>query len=596
MNPHDRENAPSVRFDSFDALRGARSFGFAGFQRIVRADRVEDVLGVLAEVEAATEAGLHAAGFVAYEAAPAFDPALVTRAPDPRLPLAWFALFSRRDEGAPEAASDGAFALGDWEMGTSEPEYREHVAGIRELIAAGDTYQVNYTVRLRAAFSGDPAALYDRLARAQRSAFCAYLEVDGQAIVSASPELFFAYKDGELEMRPMKGTRPRGRFPAEDARLAAELCASPKERAENLMIVDLLRNDAGRVAAPGSVRVERMFEVERYETVHQLTSTIRARPRAGARLTDLFRALFPCGSVTGAPKVRTMQIIAGLEDEPRGVYCGAIGVASPGEAVFSVAIRTVVVDREAGTAELGVGSGITWDSDAAAEYRECLDKAAFTRRAPAGFRLLETLLHEPGSGFFLLDGHLRRLTGSAAYFGFRFDRRGVIRALHDVVGAGTQRIRLLLDRSGQITAESAPLERLPSIVRVEIAPEPVDSRDPLLFHKTTRRAVYDERRASRPDCDDVLMLNERGELTESTIANLVVRIDGALWTPPLESGLLPGVFRAHLLGCGEIRERVLRPTDLAHGTEIYLINSVRRWRRAALIQTPDDELHRRPRS
>jgi para-aminobenzoate synthetase/4-amino-4-deoxychorismate lyase len=593
MNPHDRENAPSVRFDSFDELRGARSFSFAGFQRVVRADRVEEVLGVLAEVEAATEAGLHAAGFVAYEAAPAFDAALATRAPDPRLPLAWFALFSRRDEGAPEAASDGVFELGDWEMGTPEAEYREHVADIRELIAAGDTYQVNYTVRLRAPFSGDPAALYGRLARAQRSAFCAYLEVDGQAIVSASPELFFEYRDGGLEMRPMKGTRPRGRFPAEDARLAAELRASSKERAENLMIVDLLRNDAGRVAEPGSVRVERMFEVERYETVHQLTSTIRARPRAGARLTDLFRALFPCGSVTGAPKVRTMQIIAGLEDEPRGVYCGAIGVASPGEAVFSVAIRTVVADRDAGTAELGVGSGITWDSDAAAEYRECLDKAAFTRRAPADFRLLETILHEPATGFFLLDGHLRRLAGSAAYFGFRFDRREAIRALHGVRADGTQRIRLLLDRSGEITTESAPLGRSPWPVRVGIAAEPVDSRDPLLFHKTTRRAVYDERRASRPDCDDVLLLNERGELTESTIANLVVRIGGALWTPPMESGLLPGVFRAHLLERGEIRERVLRPADLAHADGVYLVNSVRRWRRAVLA---DNELHRRPSS
>jgi para-aminobenzoate synthetase/4-amino-4-deoxychorismate lyase len=336
-----------------------------------------------------------------------------------------------------------------------------------------------------------------------------------------------------------------------------------------------------------------MFEVERYETVHQLTSTIRARPRAGARLTDLFRALFPCGSVTGAPKVRTMQIIAGLEDEPRGVYCGAIGVASPGEAVFSVAIRTVVVDREAGTAELGVGSGITWDSDAAAEYRECLDKAAFTRRAPADFRLLETMLHEPGTGFFLLDGHLRRLAESAAYFGFRFDRREAIRALHGVRADGTQRIRLLLDRSGEITTESAPLGRSSSPVRVGIAAEPVDSRDPLLFHKTTRRAVYDERRASRPECDDVLLLNERGELTESTIANLVVRIGGALWTPPMESGLLPGVFRAHLLERGEIRERVLRPADLAHADGVYLVNSVRRWRRAVLI---DDESHRPPRS
>jgi para-aminobenzoate synthetase/4-amino-4-deoxychorismate lyase len=330
--------------------------------------------------------------------------------------------------------------------------------------------------------------------------------------------------------------------------------------------------------------VERLFEVERYETVHQLTSTIRARPRAGTGLAGLFRALFPCGSVTGAPKVRTMQIIADLEDEPRGVYCGAIGIASPGEAVFSVAIRTVVVDLAAGRAELGVGSGITWDSDAASEYRECLDKAAFTRRAPNDFRLLETLLHEPGTGFFLLDGHLSRLAGSAAHFGFRFDRAEVLHALHRGLGASTpQRVRLLLDRSGEATVESIPLDPSPAPVRVAIAREPVDSRDPLLFHKTTRRAVYDERRASRPDCDDVLLLNERGELTESTIANLVVRLDGALWTPPLGSGLLPGVLRADLLSRGDIRERTLRPADLDRAQAVYLISSVRRWRRAVVV-------------
>ena len=572
-----------IRFDSFDPLRGARSFRFSGFQRVVRADRVEEVARVLAEVEEATEAGLHAAGFVAYEAAPAFDAALTTRARDPRLPLAWFALYARRDETAPDAPSAGSFELGEWEMGTTEAAYRERIATIRELIAAGDTYQVNYTVRLRAPFRGDPAALYDRLARAQRSAFCVYLEVDGCAIVSASPELFFRVEGGEVELRPMKGTRPRGRFPAEDAALAAELLASPKERAENLMIVDLLRNDAGRVAVPGSVRVERLFEVERYETVHQLTSTIRARPRAGVGLAGLFRALFPCGSVTGAPKVRTMQLIAELEDEPRGVYCGAIGFASPGEAAFSVAIRTVVVDRAAGRAELGVGSGITWDSDAASEYRECLDKAAFTHRAPNDFRLLETLLYEPATGFFLLDGHLLRLAASAAHFGFRFDRHEVIRALHHALQAdGAQRVRLLLDRAGDVTVETAPLDPAPSPVRVGIAPEPVDSRDPLLFHKTTRRALYDERRASLPECDDVLLVNERGELTEATLANLVVRLDGALWTPPLDAGLLPGVFRAELLRRGEIRERTLRPADLHRAEGIYLVNSVRRWRRAVI--------------
>ncbi|HYW10081.1 MAG TPA: aminodeoxychorismate synthase component I [Longimicrobium sp.] len=571
---------PLVRFDSFDPRRGARSFSFGGFRRVLRADRVDEVAGVLAEVEAATAAGLHAAGFVAYEAAPAFDPALVTRPPAPGAPLAWFAVFAeRRDETPDEPVGD--FHLGEWEAATPRAEYVARVGRIREWIAAGDTYQVNYTLRLRAPFHGDASALYRRLCGAQRSAFCAFLDLGGHAIVSASPELFFRWRDGELELRPMKGTRPRGRHAAEDARLAAELLSSPKERAENLMIVDLLRNDAGRIAEVGSVRVDRLFEAERYETVHQLTSTIRATTPPSTRLGDVFRALFPCGSVTGAPKVRTMGIIAEVEDEPRGVYCGAIGFASPGEAVFSVAIRTLVIDRAARRAEMGVGSGITWDSDAAAEHRECLDKAAFTRRAPNDFALLETLLHEPVAGFFLLDEHLARLERSAAHFDFRFDRREILRRLHAVVSPDQAlRIRLLLDRAGAITVGAAPLDAAPSPVRLGLAAEPVDSREPLLFHKTTRRDVYNRARAARPECDDVLLVNERGELTESTVANLVLHLDGALLTPPLDSGLLPGVFRAHLLRRGIIHERVLTLADVERARGIYLINSVRRWRRA----------------
>jgi para-aminobenzoate synthetase / 4-amino-4-deoxychorismate lyase len=579
-----------IRFDSLDPLRGARSLRFSGLREVVRADRAEEVIGVLRAVEEAVAAGRHAAGFVAYEAAPAFDPALATRAPDPRLPLAWFAIYEHREDADPQAEDDapGEVALGEWRMEVGEDEYRAKVERIRGLIAAGDSYQVNYTVRMRAPFAGDDAALYARLCRAQRSAFCAHLRIDGVSVVSASPELFFRWEGGELELRPMKGTRPRGRWTEEDDALAAELIASPKERAENLMIVDLLRNDAGRVSDFGSVRVEWLFEDERYETVHQLTSTIRSRTRPGTTLTDVFRALFPCGSVTGAPKVRTSEIIADLEDAPRGVYCGAVGFVSPGEAVFSVAIRTLLIDRAAGEAELGVGSGITHDSDAGAEYRECLAKAAFTHRAPADFRLLETLLWEPEDGFFLLDGHLDRVSRSAAYFGFRFDAEDARRGLHDAASAAPprpHRVRLLLDRAGGIAVECAPHADSAEPVRVAVAEEPVDSRDPLLFHKTTHRAVYERAAASRPDCDDVLLVNERGELTESTIANLVVEMDGARWTPPLECGLLPGVLRADLLARGEIRERILRPEDLSRADAIWLINSVRKWRRA--IVWPD---------
>ncbi|HEX2254249.1 MAG TPA: aminodeoxychorismate synthase component I [Thermoanaerobaculia bacterium] len=655
---------PAVRLDSLDPGRGARSFRFSRLVEVLRADRVEEVVPVIAAAERAAGAGLHATGFVAYEAAPAFDPALVARPPRPGLPLAWFAVWRHREDVAPLAGlpelgvgrgSGGAAgdrarsgggdggagevaALGPWEPALSEAGHREAVVAVREHIAAGDTYQVNLTFPLRAAFRGDPATLYGRLCRAQRSAHCALFELDERfTLVSASPELFFRWRGDGLTLRPMKGTRPRGRWSEEDEGLAAELLASAKERAENLMIVDLLRNDAGRVAVPGSVRVERLFEVERYETVHQLTSTVEARTRPGTTLVDLFRALFPCGSVTGAPKIRTMELIAGLEPAARGVYCGALGHVSPDGATFNVPIRTLLLDRQAGSVELGVGSGVTWDSEPAAEYAECLAKARFVRRDPQAFRLLETLLWEPAGGFFLREGHLARLAASARRFGFAFDldaaRSCLDRAVasgataggaavrHGAAGSqaaakqaggcpdgapvsvaelasalspatpatgnraagGPLRVRLTLGRGGDLEAESRPLAPLPEPVRVSFATAAVDAADPLLFHKTTRREGYERRAAARPDRHDVLLVNGRGEVTESTVANLVVRLDGELVTPPLASGLLPGVFRAELLRRGEVRERVLRRADVEHADEVWLVSSVRRWRRAELL-------------
>jgi para-aminobenzoate synthetase / 4-amino-4-deoxychorismate lyase len=580
----------TVRFDSLDPLRGARSFRFAGLREVVRADRVDEVPAALERVAAAASGGAHAAGFVAYEAAPAFDPALATHPPDPRLPLVWFSVWSRREEATPPPASPDAEVPDGWTAALGEDDHRTAVARIREWIAAGDTYQVNHTFPLRARFRGDPEALYARLCRAQRAAYCALIRLDDLSIVSASPELFFRSAGGELELRPMKGTRPRGRWVEEDDALAAELRASPKDRAENLMIVDLLRNDAGRVAETGSVRVERLFEVERYETVHQLTSTIRARLAAGVGLPELFRALFPCGSVTGAPKVRTTEIIRELERGPRGVYTGAIGFVSPDEAAFSVAIRTLVLDHGAGTAELGVGSGITFDSDPDAEYRECLDKAAFVHRVLPDFDLLETLRWDPEGGWFLEDPHVRRLLASARYFGYAADEgevRGALgardAALRAGGTAGSLRARLTVSRGGAVALSDEPLPPPAGApVRVAVSDEPVDSAEVLLYHKTTHRAPYDRRRAARPDVDDVLLVNERGELTESTIASLVLRLDGALWTPPLASGLLPGVFRAALLARGEVRERVLHPGDLDRAEEVWLVNSVRGWRRATV--------------
>ena len=576
-----------VRLDALGGAGAGRSFRFVDPRGVLRADSLAGVLPLLAAVEEAVAAGAHAVGFVAYEAAPAFDPAFAVHPPHPHLPLAGFALYGKREEGPPSLPPEGEAALGAWSADLDEEAYRQGVAAVRALIAAGDSYQVNLTARLRAPLRGDPLALYARLCGAQRSDFCAYLDLgDGTQVVSASPELFFHLRGRELELRPMKGTRPRGRWVEEDRRLAAELAASPKDRAENLMIVDLLRNDAGRVAEFGSVRVERAFTVERYETVHQMTSTVRARLREDAGLVEVFRALFPCGSVTGAPKVRTMEIVRALETGPRGVYCGAVGFVSPGEAAFSVAIRTLTV--RGGTAELGVGAGITWDSDAGDEYRECWDKAAFVRREPVAFRLLETMRWE--GGWVSLGEHLSRMAASAEYYGFAFDIglvEGALRRAAADFGEEPRRVRLTVGRDGSPSIESEPLAPAPDPARLAIATsDPVDSRDPLLYHKTTHRAGYERRRAAHPEADDVLLVNERGELTESTIANLVVRLDGALWTPPLDAGLLPGVLRGELLRRGEVRERVLRPEDLERAEEVWLVSSLRGWRRGVVTGGP----------
>jgi para-aminobenzoate synthetase/4-amino-4-deoxychorismate lyase len=472
------------------------------------------------------------------------------------------------------------------------------VREVRSRIAAGETYQCNLTTRLTRAADGDPEDLYRDLALAQRGAYNAYLDTGRFVVASASPELFFELSGDRLLMRPMKGTAARGRTVAEDERIVARLRSSPKERAENVMIVDLVRNDLARVAAAGSVRVPRLLHAERFATVHQLTSDVTARLRPGVGLTGIFRALFPCGSVTGAPKARTMELIRDVEDSPRGVYCGAIGlVAPPGapqRARFSVAIRTVLVDRERGSATYGTGGGITWGSRPAAEYAELLAKARVLDTRPREFHLLETMRHESGR-LRSLDAHLARVTASAAYFGFHFDPAAVRAALAERLdGAGDARVRLRCYRDGTVGVD---VEELPppaaGRVRLAIDPEPIDSGACWPRHKTSLREPYSARLARHPVADDVVLVNERGEVTESCTANLAVRLDGRWWTPPLGSGCLPGVERARLVADGVLRERVLRPADLQRADDLALVNSLRGLRPATLAGPTADRSTRR---
>ncbi|HUE82562.1 MAG TPA: chorismate-binding protein, partial [Pyrinomonadaceae bacterium] len=409
-------------------------------------------------------------------------------------------------------------------------------------------------------------------------------------VISLSPELFFDRRGSRVLARPMKGTIKRGRWTAEDEALAKSLAASSKDRAENVMIVDLIRNDLGKVAVPGQVNVSRLYDVEQYPTLWQMTSTVEATLRPDVGLADLLAALFPCGSVTGAPKVSTMRIIRDLEPFPRGIYTGAIGLIRPGgDCTFNVAIRTLLLDSSTGDVTFGVGGGVTIDSTADREYDECLLKSSFLNAPQQPFRLLESILLEDGE-FFLLDLHLKRLHDSASYFGFRHQRSEVLEKLERLRlehSIGRWKVRLLLSKEGELMSEVLALQADDSQpLRVGLASDPIQSNHRFLFHKTTNRAVYEQALRARPDCDDVLLWNERGEITEATIANLVLPHGEDLWTPVLSSGLLPGVFREELLAKGKIRERVIRVQELQEAESFFLINSVQKWRKAELVSGP----------
>jgi para-aminobenzoate synthetase/4-amino-4-deoxychorismate lyase len=545
---------------------------------VLCAEEARDVERVLRAVEEGVADGLYAAGFLSYEAAPAFDAAFRTH-PRPAAPLAWFGLFEAPWTGSVPSDEDDESPR-DWRPSIAETDYGDAIGRIRDAIAAGETYQVNYTLRLRAEAAGVGLGLYERLRRAQGPGYHAYLDVGRFRILSASPELFFQWKSDEITVRPMKGTAPRGRFAEEDAARAASLAASDKDRAENVMIVDMMRSDLGRIAVPGSVRVDRLFEVETYPTVHQMTSSISARTATGTRLTDVFRALFPSASITGAPKVSTMGWIADLEGDPRNVYCGAIGYVAPrGESVFSVPIRTLLVDTQSGTAEYGVGGGVTWDSTREGEYKEAWLKAGILFEDCPAFDLLETLLLEEGR-FRLLKRHLNRLEASARYFAFSTcgdAARAALAAFADAHPKGLFRVRLTASPDGQVHLAGMPLSEPRAPRLFALADEPVNSTSRFLYHKTTFRDVYERRRGEDEDVYDVLMWNERGEITEFTTGNVALEIGGALWTPPVACGVLPGTFRARMLEEGALAECVLTRADLAEARRVWFLNSVRGW-------------------
>jgi para-aminobenzoate synthetase/4-amino-4-deoxychorismate lyase len=569
-----------------DDIRARRSFVYGNPVELIVARSSEEVGPALRAMNAAIAAGKHLAGYLSYELGYALESKLAARLPvETALPLLWFGVFDApprvlEDAQAADFAQGGRAYAGQPQFEWSGSDYRQRFAEVVERIERGDVFQANLSFRARFPVVGPPFALYLEMRKAADVAYAAYVDDGENAILSFSPELFFeVVADGTLRTQPMKGTAARGRDEVEDDTLREALRTSAKNRAENLMIVDLMRNDLGRVAETGSVAAERLFDVDTYATVHQMTSTVSAKLRRDCGPQQIVRALFPPGSVSGAPKIRAMEILHELETTQRGVYCGAIGRFDPdGTAAFNVAIRTITI-RD-GCGELGCGGAVVADSDAAGEYAECLLKTRYFTAGRKALRLIETLRCERGDPI-RLDLHLSRMEISARRFGFLFDRRRV----HDAALRGAsrdvarERMRIVLDEAGTFEVTTQPLDDTQQGPwRFAISPLRLDSTDELLRHKTDWREFHDGEQSRLHDlygCDEVLFLNERGELCEGSRSNLFLRIDGVLLTPAQSCGLLDGCLRREMLEQGLCHEAVLTRADLDRATEIYLGNSLR---------------------
>ena len=587
----------------FDASNRT-SYLFLKPTKVLITTKLDDLPDMFAQIETALGQGLYATGFLSYECGyhfERFDEAL----PIPQnLPLAWFGLYAEPfifDHSigsfrgkAPNQLLQGtareipARVTDDASLAISANKYESKIQQIKELIAAGDTYQVNFTDKISFQTPIPPAAVFESLLQHQPVSYGAFIHAADQYVLSLSPELFFKTEQGQIVTRPMKGTMPRGLDMEEDALAAQRLQCDGKNRSEHIMIVDLLRNDLGRVCTMGSVEVEDIFSIERYETLLQMTSTISGTLQPGLSYYDIFKRIFPSGSITGAPKIRTMRVIRELEEKPRGIYTGAIGFMAPdGLSKFNVAIRTLVLKD--GIAEMGVGGGIVADSTAAEEYEECLLKAAFLTREHHDFQLIETLLWD--SGYYLLSMHLDRLNSSALYFNFTFDPAVIEAKLDEPVKQfvpGEQyRVKLVMDASGGVAVNCSRLSTSHKFGRVRLSNERTYSQDVFLRHKTTRRELYEREydKSSTEGFNEVIFKNEREEVTEGAISNIFVWSGDKLLTPPLRSGVLPGVYRRHLLETlTNVEERVLTVGDLETADAVYLCNSVRGLHQVQLLE------------
>ncbi|MET1413576.1 aminodeoxychorismate synthase component I [Roseibium sp. HPY-6] len=573
-----------------DLLKQHSALLFEAPREIVTCTALEDVETCLRRLEQVQLGGKYAAGYLAYELGYAFEEKLRRRIEATTEPLLWFGVYDTAREISLEAArtlletandaGESSFRVPSFDM--DRAAYGQAFGRVRSHLAKGDIYQVNLTLRAALSHKGAPEHLFLDLMRRQPVEFAAYIQMEDRTVLSLSPELFLERTGTLLRTRPMKGTAPRGRYASEDTRIARELANDPKQRSENTMIVDLMRNDLSRIAETGSVKVTKLCDVERYRSLHQMTSTVEARVPRNIGFSDIVERLFPCGSITGAPKLSAMQIAHDLESGPRGVYTGSIGYLAPGgDFRLNVAIRTLVL-RDDGTGEAGTGSGVVFDSGAAPEYDECILKLKFMTDDMPEFDLIETMAFDPAEGYLLFERHLQRLQKSASYFGFQMDLLQVREALQQkaLEFTGPRRVRLLLNAASDVSITSTDLTPVDqnTVFNLVLAQERTCSTDRFLFHKTTNRAFYDDTRTryqAETGCQEVLFLNEEGFLTEGSYMSLFLKKDGVLVTPALRHGVLPGTFRAALLECGLAVEADLKTADLESADEIYVGNSVR---------------------
>ncbi|MFT5208452.1 MAG: para-aminobenzoate synthetase/4-amino-4-deoxychorismate lyase [Flavobacterium sp.] len=568
--------------------------------QVLTAWKIEDVQPQLQLIEnAVNQNNYYAAGFIDYEASSAFDLALVTKATKASKekkksrnaikktkPLLCFGLYKNVEKIIELPPAIDSYQLGEWKVATSKSDYVSDIENIKARIESGETYQVNYTIRQHASFTGSVTSFFSR--HAVNASYGALVDLDEFAICSASPELFFTLRDGVITSKPMKGTAARGLGSLDDQSQKRMLSNSEKDRAENIMIVDMIRNDLSKIAKFGSIKVSDQFKVEQHGTVWQMTSSVCADTCHS--VTEIMSALFPCASITGAPKVKAMEIIDELESEERNIYTGTIGYIGPGgNAQFNVAIRTALIDKIEEKITYGIGGGIVADSKANSEYEECMLKARIVSQALIpNFSLLETLLWKKDAAYFLLDEHLKRMSDSAEYFSYPFSKNNILEKLISLeknFSENAYKLRILLTKNGEVTIDYDVLENASQNkpINVCLAPQPIDNQNHFLYHKSTKRDMYQQALDACPEYSDVLMWNENQELTETCIANIVIKRGDKYVTPAKRCGLLAGTYRQYLLDRGEIQEGILRIDELVSSTEIYRINSVRQWQKLSFI-------------